>query len=556
MNVTLLVPPAMDWSMPLIALPLLKTYLPDEWNVKVLDLNAKLFSSQYGSYVKVFKKKFMDSIDTHDLLRAVDLYLELEEKISSREIGSATLRSRGLSTIDEWFDSNKVFDYLQSDHTLFHLILKVLKNNLTENKNDVFGISITIEEQIVPSFIVCSLLRKECPNSKIILGGNIVSRLYKNLLKSKLSMYFDLLIIGEGEAILKQAIDYVTSNRYDKFKVYKNDVDINNDVFSNLNTPNYSNIIWEEYLSPYKVLPITAQRKCQWGKCDFCAIHSCWTYGCRERNVDLLADEIEDLILKYDVKYFRIVDEMVSAEYLYQLSVKLIERNIKIYYEAYVRFEKRFLDEGVLKVIFKGGCRQLFWGLENINNMALNFMNKGIDKLLIDRCLKSANENGIENYCFILLGIPHIPIYTERETINYTINNTDIHIGIVGSFVVDRLSPVHLNHRLHKKYNIKLFEVGDLTTEVGYTQNSIDCRQINKKRTSEYIYELYSKRPDYALCSLLSEEIRLILTESFGNTFANEYISSVSDERIEEIIKKSIEYLIEERVIRRAEEVV
>ena len=134
MNVTLLVPPAMDWNMPLIALPLLKTYLPDEWNIEVLDLNAKLFSSQYSSNVTVFKKRFKESIDTYDLLRAVDSYLELEEQISSRKIGSATLCSKGLSTIDEWFDSNKVFDYLQSEHTLFCLILKILKNNLTKDK--------------------------------------------------------------------------------------------------------------------------------------------------------------------------------------------------------------------------------------------------------------------------------------------------------------------------------------------------------------------------------------------------------------------------------------
>ena len=82
------------------------------------------------------------------------------------------------------------------------------------------------------------------------------------------------------------------------------------------------------------------------------------------------------------------------------------------------------------------------------------------------------------------------------------------------------------------------------------------CFLVISSFSVEPIYELYNKRPDYALCSLLSEEIRLILTASFGNTFANEYINSVPNERIKEIIKKSTEYLIKERVIRRTEEVV
>ena len=38
MDVALLIPPAIDWNMPLI-----KAYLPENWNVKVIGINAKLF---------------------------------------------------------------------------------------------------------------------------------------------------------------------------------------------------------------------------------------------------------------------------------------------------------------------------------------------------------------------------------------------------------------------------------------------------------------------------------------------------------------------------------
>ena len=68
-NVTLFVPPAFDWSMPLIALPLLKTYLPTNWNVKICDINAKLFSSEFKyDILAPLKRKFIEAIEKKGVL--------------------------------------------------------------------------------------------------------------------------------------------------------------------------------------------------------------------------------------------------------------------------------------------------------------------------------------------------------------------------------------------------------------------------------------------------------------------------------------------------------
>lgn len=555
MNISLLVPPAIDWSMPLLALPLLKKYLPSDWNVKILDINAKLFNSQFGQLnLTCLKKKFVSALQMHNLQQAVDACLDIEECIFAKQIGTSVLEGRSLHIIDDWFDSNKVFEFLKEENQLLLTIKDLLVSNINEKQMDVFGISISIEEQIVPSFMICKILRMMYPNSKIILGGNIVSRLSDNLLQSRLSDYFDLLLVGEGEAILQEAIEYVMSINKKWGKKYCNG-NKKHDLFKKLKTPDFSDICLEDYMSPIKVLPITVQRRCKWGRCEFCSIHACWTYGPRERNVSDVVDEIENLINEYNVRFFRIVDEMVSADYLFQLSSLLLKRNITIYYEAYVRFEERFLNKEYMKIIFDGGCRQLFWGLENINNSALKFMNKGITTALIEGCLDVSGGVGITNYCFILMGIPEISVDTEHETLAYACNNRNIHVAIVGSFVVDKLSPIHMDEDMHKKYRITLFDVGDLTTEVGYLHDGVDIRKANKDRTAAYIKELYSKRVDYAICSLLSEETRLVLTATFGNSFVNDYITLVSEARISELVERSIANIIEERVTRRIEEI-
>lgn len=556
MDIALLIPPSIDWNMPLIAMPLLKAYLPEEWNIKVIDINAKLFSKQFdGLALSILKQQINEAIETKNLENAVETYLAIEDTISLKKIGNSILHGRSLHIIDKWFDSNAVYEYLQKKTKLKSIISNLLSNSFGRKSMDVIGISISVEEQIVPSFIISSIMRKHYPETKIILGGNIISRLYENIMNSSLQIYFDLLLIGEGESIFENAILYLMKEGTITNKVYMNNINENSEYFQNLRTPIFEDICWNDYISPTKMLPITAQRKCRWSKCDFCAIHSCWTYGVRERNVDSVVDEIEYLSKKYDVNYFRIVDEMVSAEYLFNLSKLLLSRKIKINYEAYARFEETYTNEFYIKTLFDGGCRQLFWGIENINDNALKFMNKGTNRALIDKCLQLSSDAGITNYCFLLMGIPCISQSTEKETIDYACNNYNIQVGVAGSFVIDRLSPMHLDERMHSKYDITLFEIGNLTTEVGYLKNGVDERGVNKQRTAQYIRELYMQRPDYAICSLLSEEARLVLTTIFGNKFALNYVEIASKEKIMELIEKSTAHLIEERVNRRTEEV-
>ena len=148
-----------------------------------------------------------------------------------------------------------------------------------------------------------------------------------------MKQFFDLLVVGEGELVLKDAIEYVISSKWEEEKIYcfKQCEDVN--FFSNLKTPDFSDIVWSEYLSPVKILPITVQRKCRWSKCDFCAIHSCWTCSAHDRKVSDVVKEIKKYAYEVNANYFRIVDEMVSAEYLYELSSQLIKTGFQIFFE-------------------------------------------------------------------------------------------------------------------------------------------------------------------------------------------------------------------------------
>lgn len=554
-KVYMFIPPAHDWGMPLMALPLLKACIQQDIECKVIDINVDFFNYIWGKeYLDFLKKTIKYSLSDNDMIGSVNASIELERKILFKKINDQEyILSRKIHTLDEWYDSKKVYEFLETESET-EKVLSLLLDNYYLEDGKAFTISIGVEDQIVPSFIMMKLLKKKFEHIPIILGGNIVSRLADNLGNSKLRKYFDILIVGEGEKSLPFVLDNITkeSGKLDAIVRWDTkELQFNSKLCEN--TPDFDDIIWSSYLCPISVLPITLNRKCDWGKCDFCAIHVCWMPEHRERNLDEVIAEICYYIEKYDIRFFRIVDENVSAKLLDKFSDKILERNIHIYYELYTRFDKKFFNYQFVEKIYNSGCRQIFWGIENIDDDALRYMNKGTNQNIISKTLENTAKVGILNYCFILTGIPHISIETEKKTIEYVIRNRNIHVAAIGSYVVDRLSPMEVNDVIRNKYHISLYEIGDLTTEIGYLYEGYNQNKEVKLRTIDYIEDIYSKRPDYAVSSLLNEEIRFVLTQKYGNKFIMEYISRIAKNELEEIEKEAIDRVVEERVLRNSE---
>lgn len=556
-KVYMFVPPAHDWGMPLIALPLLKTYVKQNIECKIIDINVDFFNYIWGKdYLDSLKYSIKKSFNDNDMMASVDKSVDLEKRILFKRLNDKEyVLSRKIHTIDEWYSSQKVYEFLESESET-EKILSLLLDNYYLDDGNVFAISIGVEDQIVPSFIIMKLLKRKFKHTPIILGGNIISRLADNLSASKLKNYFDILIVGEGEKSLPFVLENILNKQnFEDFNsiVRCDEKELPFDRRWCENTPDFEDITWDSYLCPVAVLPITLNRKCDWGKCDFCAIHVCWTPEHRERDLNEVITEICYYIEKYNIKFFRIVDENVSAKLLDKFSDIILEKNISIYYEMYTRFDKKFLDYQFAKKIYNSGCRQIFWGIENIDDDALKFMNKGTNQNIINATLENTAKAGILNYCFILTGVPHISIETEKKTIEYIIQNKNIHVAAIGSYVVDKLSPMEVDDIIRSKYHISLYDIGDLTTEIGYLYEGCNQNKKVKLRTIDYIKDIYSKRPDYALSSLLNEEIRFVLTQKYGNQFIAEYISGLSEKELAVIEKEAMGRVVEERVLRNSE---
>ena len=577
MKIALLFPPSHDFSMPYLAPPYLKGFLNYHVDIecKVFDINQQFYLSNIGKNDFIIRKELIiNALVNNDLLNSVNHCLSLDDYCQS-QLDKVSNSNYHLSlkkitpNFNPYFSENIIHEL----HNCSDLEKK-LERTVSDSciyKFDIIGITISVEDQILPSFLIAKIIKKNNRNVKIIFGGSIPTRLCNSISKSLLSNYLDFIVLHEGEYSLLNLIYTIKTNNYSNILNDNKIVVLNNQSILVSKIPNktskseivnfnhndyYSNfddLELNNYLSPYPILPINITRRCYWAKCDFCSIYYTWDNKHRRKKINYIIDEIKYYIKKYNVTYFRIVDEDLPPLVLDELCSYLIKNNLNIFYELYSRFENKFLSIKFCRKLFQSGCRQIFFGLENIGKTTLKLVNKGnfINKNNVSKILKNCHESGISNYLFLLFGIPNSPIEDEYMTIEYLTRNMHVDTVAIGTFLVDLYSPIHSNSTIRNKYKITLFSKGDLTTEIGYKYNNNIIFNDNKQRTKIHLNSLFSRRHDLAISSLLSEETRFILTSKFGNSFMKEYITLLDESNLQSLIAKAIKKTTEERIERK-----
>ena len=216
---------------------------------------------------------------------------------------------------------------------------------------DVVGISIIGISQIIPGLTLARMLKEKYPHLHITLGGPIFSVNAGQLIGHP--EFFDdfchSVVTFEGEEPMHRLLSalkagdslYTVPNlvHLDGREVVQNKerVELR---FEELPNPVFDGLPMDKYLSPYPIIPVLQSRGCYWGKCTFCT-HS-FVYGHRygKQKTQAMVDELENLMKKYNTKYFTFSDEAVSPHSLNDVSEEMIERGVEIRSLALLKFEK------------------------------------------------------------------------------------------------------------------------------------------------------------------------------------------------------------------------
>jgi len=162
---------------------------------------------------------------------------------------------------------------------------------------------------------------------------------------------------------------------------------------------------------------IVTSRGCPAG-CTYCIKHVSYQYSTRIRSPKLIMEELWYL-KKLGINNIHMYADLftVNRDQVVELCKLMIEEDIKIKWTCNSRVD--FVDEEMLTLMGKAGCRLISWGIESGNEQILKHARKGAYPEKAEMALRLAKKAGIMNWGYFIIGLPGETDETVRETINF-----------------------------------------------------------------------------------------------------------------------------------------
>lgn len=313
----------------------------------------------------------------------------------------------------------------------FHTICKWIRD---ENPS-LIALSIASPGQLIPAFQLCQIIRKEKFPFKIIMGGNVITRLWMEIMKAPdLFRLVDYLGIFQGDTTIVELAKAIRDDRSHYLQNIPNLIwKLGSSIYANpiqqiipmnsLPTPSFQGFPVGKYWG-VNYLPLNAGRGCYHGKCHFCSIPYGWNEKgfCGIRSARLVRDDMFALAEKHGISRFKFTEESMPPYFMKKLAA-LLEKPFQ--WEAYAIMEPKFTEKNFLDNLAQGGCRKLYFGLETLSKKGRKAMGK---RGLIDplKLLRMCHDAGIKTHLFTMVGFPGTGQKEAESTIEFILKHQDI----------------------------------------------------------------------------------------------------------------------------------
>ncbi|MDP7423042.1 MAG: radical SAM protein, partial [bacterium] len=272
---------------------------------------------------------------------------------------------------------------------------------LQKNRIDYVGIyanTICYRDTLRMFNAIEQLRQKGVWQGKIIVGGP-----HTAVAPQTIPEFVDHIVLGEGEQAIQDILDGTTSDRIIRHPRLE---DLDSlpfqpwDIFTAL--PYDFTCPWMD-IQP--VFTMNTSRGCMY-TCNFCSASVIW-----ERKYTCFSDEriiaeIEYLIREHQAKgiYFREDHFTLSNKRTQQFCQSLLDKSISISWACETRVDN--LDEELIELMSKSGCRALYLGVESGSQRMLDVMKKGITVDQIKNVITWCHNFNIRTYCSLITGLP------------------------------------------------------------------------------------------------------------------------------------------------------
>jgi hypothetical protein len=321
----------------------------------------------------------------------------------------------------------------------------------------IIGISISYP-QLVPALTLARQIRLAGHSAKIVLGGGLVAKILPGILgNSEFFEHVDAFVSGEGELpLLELACRCETRENWDGIPGVAVETHSGIDSIGmqplpigKVCFPDFDDLPLDQYLVPYRILPLASARGCYWDKCTFCARRELYSGGYRERSNKTIVEEMHFLATRYKTRYFLFCDESLSPRTLSGCSELLNKRKMDYRWGAWLRVDRAFTTE-IWEKAAKSGFSYALVGVESYSTKILKGMRKGSTPRMIERQLNDMIAHNIHPALFIMFGFPGETEESCRETIKSLVRHREkLSVHDISLFSVDVLSEIWRNQKTY-----------------------------------------------------------------------------------------------------------
>src|SRR3989338_1053869 len=268
------------------------------------------------------------------------------------------------------------------------------------------------------------VIKAKFPSILIIVGGPHSDAYPKETISLPC---FDIGILGEGSKRLVNVLRAIkTKTPFNKIEgiVFKHNGkinvnkeinkhhDLNKSPFSarqTLEDKNYCSIFEDKFTS------IVASRVCYYS-CTFCSESTPF----RIRTPENVLEEIEHCIAIDNINHFYFLDSTFPSNdnlWIKRFCDKIMVKKLDISWS--VRTRPDFLNNELLVLMKKAGCKRLQLGVESANYGSLAFLNKKLDMNLAEKGISDAKKNGFIVLSYFIIGFPEERREDVINTIRY-----------------------------------------------------------------------------------------------------------------------------------------
>jgi hypothetical protein len=299
----------------------------------------------------------------------------------------------------------------------FYQIVEAYIINLMQGENPgVIGISV-IKGSLAASLYAFKVIKQNFPHIMTIMGGPVFSQElhhnspnFQRFLENEYCRYIDHILIGEGENLLLQLLKGSMTERK---KVYSLD-DINCELVNLEESPLPD---FTDYDLPlYAMIPSYTSRGCPY-RCSFCAETVYWIRY-RNKAAKKIADEFDFLSKKYNRRLFVLADSIINFN-VTELSKELVRRNIKVYWDVFLKVDQASLSLENTFLWRRGGFYRARLGAESGSQRILDIIGKKITVKESKETVYNLATAGIKTTVYMIMGHPGETEEDFQQTLDY-----------------------------------------------------------------------------------------------------------------------------------------